>query len=120
MSVEYREHPQERYVETVIHGGISKADIDRIMPQMRAFLAAHGSIGVLQIVRGLGIVNMPAALPHLGTAMAALPKIRRAALVTSLPWLAGLTRASAAVSPIPTRVFGLTDEAAARAWLTET
>ncbi len=62
-------------------------------------------------------MNVPAALPHLGTGLQALGKVKRVALVTDMAALAAATRAGAALSPIETRVFGRAEEAAAREWL---
>ncbi len=117
MSVTYIEHAATRCAEVVIDGRIGKADIDRILPQMQAFMDAFGPITVLQLIRGLGFVNLPAALPYAGVGIGSLTKVKRVALVTDVGWLTGVARASALMSPIETQVFPLLREAEARAWL---
>jgi len=117
MSIGYIEHPQDGYVEVEINGRVGHDDIDRVMPQLRAFLAAQGTISVLQVVRSLGFVNLPAALPHMGFGIAALSKVKRVALVTDLIWLTQMTRTARYLSPVEIRIFSLSEQGAAREWV---
>lgn len=118
MGVQYLEHARDRYVELTIDGAVSKADIDRVMPRIRSFIDRHDRIAVLETVRRLGLVNLPAAMPYAAFGLASVPRIERVALVTGVQWLAAASRAAAFVSPVPLKVFGPDEEATARDWLT--
>ena len=120
MGISYTEHPQDRMVEVQVDGGIGAADINRVMPRLRAFMDEHEPITVLEVVRRLGLVNVPAALPHALFGMTAVARVRRVALATDLGWLAGVTRMAALASPVEIRVFPLSEVSAARDWLLET
>ncbi|MDF0595583.1 STAS/SEC14 domain-containing protein [Psychromarinibacter halotolerans] len=119
MSVGFTEHPKAGYVEIVVDGTVGKADFDAIMPRLEAFIAAQGEISVLKVVRGIGFVNLPAALGNAWSGLQTMSRLRRAALVTDLPWLVPFAGAAAMLSPVETRVFGLAELEEARAWVSE-
>ncbi|WP_425051306.1 STAS/SEC14 domain-containing protein [Psychromarinibacter sp. S121] len=117
MSVTCVEHPDAGYFEIVVDGTVGKADFDEVMPRLEAFIAEQGEISVMKVVRGIGFVNLPAAVGHAWTGLQTMSKLRRAALVTDLPWLAPFAGAASVISPIETRVFGLAEVADAREWV---
>ena len=117
MSVAYTEHPEEGYVEVVIDGNVSSRDMAEIVARMEAFATAAGQVSVLQTIRRLGFVNPLAALPHAPASLRMLGRVRRVAVVTDNAAIGPLTRLSGVFSPVETRQFRATEDAAARAWL---
>jgi|OM-RGC.v1.027305759 Protein of unknown function (DUF3478). len=120
MSVAYTEHPEEGYIEVLIDGGVSSEEMAEIMPRIETFAAAAEDVSILKTIRRMGFVNPLAALPYSLTGLRMLPRVRRVAIVTDLTALGPLTRMSGIFTPIETRQFRLSEDAAARAWLTRT
>ncbi|WP_417524383.1 STAS/SEC14 domain-containing protein [Marinovum sp.] len=119
MSITYIEIPDRKRVEFAVGGHISKADYQRIVTPMEAFIETHGTVQMIEVVDSFSGFDPAILLPGISLDIKAIPHISHIAVVTDIGWISPIARAVGALLPTRLRVFprdGLED---ARAWLDE-
>lgn len=100
-----------------VDGAITRIEFDAGVKAMEDQIAKHGSLRVLAVIRDFGGMELSAWWKDLRWGVTHWSKVKRAALVTDIGWIATTTRASSAVLPVETRVFALAEIDQARAWV---
>ena len=116
MSVSYTEYPDEAVFEIEVAGRVTQADMDAILPKLEAFIAQHGKVSMIEVLRSFKGFDLSTIWDGIKFDVAHLRDIDRVSVVTDIGWIGGMTKALAAVMPLQIRVFGLEDLADARAW----
>lgn len=117
MSVDYIEHPDDRTIEIVVDGKVTEAVFDAIAPQMEAFIAAHGRVKLLEIIRELDGFELSMLGKGIKFDIQHLKSFSHCAVVSDKGWIGPLARAMSPFFDIEIRTFPPDEEAAARAWL---
>ncbi|MDD9744578.1 MAG: STAS/SEC14 domain-containing protein [Marinovum algicola] len=117
MAITYTEFPEKKRVEFTVSGQITKADYDSIAGPMEAFIDAHGTVQMIEVVDHFSGFDPGLLLPGLRFDIKALPHISHIAVVTDIGWLSPIARSVGALLPTRMRVFPRDGLDAARAWL---
>ena len=117
MTCVYKDDPAARMVEITVDGRVTEADFDEIAARLASFIADHGPIRILEIVKsfdGFDLATIPKGVMF---DIRHLKDFTHCAVVTDNGWIGPFTRAMSPFFSIDIRVFPLAEEAAARAWL---
>ena len=87
MAITYTEFPEKKRVEFTVSGQITKADYDSIAGPMEAFIDAHGTVQMIEVVDHFSGFAPGLLLPGLRFDIKALPHISHIAVVTDIGWL---------------------------------
>ena len=87
MAITYTEFPEKKRVEFTVSGQITKADYDSIAGPMEAFIDAHGTVQMIEVVDHFSGFDPGLLLPGLRFDIKALPHISHIAVVTDIGWL---------------------------------
>jgi hypothetical protein len=117
MTVDYSEDAGARSIELRVSGRVTQEDWDSVQPRFEAFMTAHGTIRLLEIVESLEGIDPKLIWEGVRFDMKAIPRISRCAVVTDIGWMNPLVRTAGAMMPMRLRTFPLAELAAARAWL---
>ncbi len=117
MSVRYSEDPDTKSIEITVDGRVTRADWESIVPRFEAFMNAHETIRLIEVVEELDGFDASMVWEGIKFDFKAIPHISHCAVVTDIAWMSPLTRAVGAVMPMKMRVFPLADVQKARDWL---
>ncbi len=118
MSVRYSEDPDAKAIEITVNGRVTRADWEEVAPRFEAFMNAHGTIRLIEVVEELDGFDTGMIWDGIKFDFKAVPHISHCAVVTDIAWMSPLTRAVGAVMPMKMRVFPLAEVQEAREWLT--
>ena len=116
MSCIYSEHETAPVAEIRVVGGITQNDMDNILPKLEALIQRHGRIRLVEIVDSFESIDPSTILDGLKFDLEHLRDVTHAAVVSDIPWIGFMTRASAMVMPVAVRTFPLDQVDQARAW----
>ena len=119
MPVTYSEDPATRSIELGVSGRVTQEDWDRVVPRFEAFMEAHGTIRLIEIVESLEGFDRGLIWQGIRFDMKAIPRISHCAVVTDFGWMSPIVKAAGAVMPMQLRTFPLAEVEAARVWLRE-
>jgi len=114
--LQYKSNDENNIVEIVVEGKITEADFDRIIPQIKADLARHGKLKVLEEIRSFEGADPMAIWRDLQNARLA-KDFTHGAIIADAKWIRTLTEAIGAVIPMEIKAFERSQLAAAREWL---
>ncbi|NEP18866.1 MAG: STAS/SEC14 domain-containing protein [Leptolyngbya sp. SIO4C1] len=103
-------------VEIVVEGKITAADFDRIIPRIKADLAKHGKLKVLEEIRSFEGADPMALWKDLQQAYL-IRDITHVALVADAQWMRTLAEAVGTIFPAEIKAFERSQLAEARIWL---
>lgn len=114
--MEYRSSPENNIVEVIVEGKITAADFDRIVPLMKADLAKHGKVKVLEEIRRFEGMDPMALWQDLQQAYM-VKDITHVAMVADVQWMRTVAEAVSAIFPAEIKAFERSQIEAARTWL---
>ncbi len=114
--MKYRSSSESNVVEIIIEGKITAADFDRIVPQVKADLAKHGKVKVLEEIRSFEGMDPMALWKDLQQAYM-VKDITHVALVADAQWMRTIAEAVSAVFPAEIKAFERSQIDTARTWL---
>lgn len=114
--MKYRSSSESNIVEIIIEGKITAADVDRIVPLIKADLAKHGKIKVLEEIRSFEGMDPMALWKDLQQAYM-VTDITHVALVADAQWMRTIAEAVSAIFPAKIKAFERSQIEAARVWL---
>lgn len=114
--MKYRSSGESNVVEIIIEGKITAADIDRIVPQVKADLAKHGKVKVLEEIRSFEGMDPMALWKDLQQAYM-VKDITHVALVADAQWMRTIAEAVSAIFPAEIKAFERSQIEGARTWL---
>ncbi len=112
----YRSSSESNVVEIIIEGTITAADFDRIVPQVKADLAKHGKVKVLEEIRSFEGMDPMALWKDLQQAYM-VKDITHVALVADAQWMRTVAEAVSAIFPAEIKAFERSQIDLARVWL---
>jgi|GEM_PF-146431 len=115
-AMKYRSSGESNIVEIMIEGKITAADFDRIVPLIKADLAKHGKIKVLEEIRSFEGMDPMALWKDLQQAYL-VKDITHVALVADAQWMRTMAEAVSAIFPAEIKAFERSQMAAAQVWL---
>lgn len=86
---------------------------------MEAEIARRGTLRALAVIRSFTGMELAAWWKDVTWGVTHMNKVRRVAVVTDSGWIETATRAGSVVLPAESKVFPLSELAAARAWVRE-
>lgn len=119
MPVDYEDFPDTKTIELNVSGRVTQADWDTVAPRFEAFMTAHGTIRLIEVIESLDGFDPGLIWQGIKFDMKAIPRISHCAVVTDIGWMSPIVRAAGAVMPMRLRTFPLSEAGAARAWLRE-
>ncbi len=114
--MEYRSSGDTNVVEVIVEGKITAADFDRIVPLMKADLAKHGKVKVLEEIRRFEGMDPMALWKDLQQAYM-VKDITHVAMVADVQWMRTVAEAVSAIFPAEIKAFDRSQIEAARTWL---
>lgn len=116
MSLSYHEDPSSRTVECRIDGRLTKADYDRVITPMQAFIDRHGQVRVIEVVESFAGFDPAVLIPGIKFDLRNLSHISRVAIVSDIGWFSPLVRAASALTAVEMRMFRMDQLEEARDW----
>ena len=116
MSCTYQEHDTLPVAEIRVTGRVTDHDMDDIIPKLEALINKHGTIRIIEVIERFDGFDPTTILDGLKFDMKHLTDVTHAAVVSDIPWIGFMTRASAMVMPVAVRTFPLDQVDQARAW----
>ncbi|MEM9092413.1 MAG: STAS/SEC14 domain-containing protein, partial [Cyanobacteria bacterium P01_F01_bin.53] len=113
---EYTNNDTNNIVEIVVEGTITEADIDRVLPLVKADLAKHGKIKVLEEIRSFEGMDPMALWKDIQQAYL-IKDITHVAVVADAQWVRTVAEAVSAVFPAEIKAFERSRIEDARLWL---
>lgn len=117
MSCVYTEHPTEPVIEIQVYSRVTQNDMDKILPQVEAFIAKHGTIRMVEVIEKFDGFDPGSLMDGLRFDMAHLKDVSHVAVVSDRGWIGMMTAAAAAVLPVTIRIFSMEELDAARDWV---
>ncbi len=118
MPVSYAEDAETRTVLLTVDGRVTQDDWDRIVPRFEAFMNAHGTIRLVEIIESLKGFDPVLLWDGVRFDMKAIPHISHCAIATDIGWMSPIVKAAGKVMSMQMRVFPLAESDAAREWAT--
>ena len=120
MALKYTEFPSDRLIEVIVDGKVTEDDLNRIMPQVEAFIAdGDGPIRMVEVIRSFSGLEASALWSGLKFDLHNIKHIARCAVVSDLGWIGPITTMASAVMPTTLRTFKLEQADEARVWALE-
>ena len=116
MSCIYTEHETAPVAEIRIVGQVTQNDMDNVLPKLEALIEKHGEIRIVEIVESFDGFDPTTILDGIKFDIQHLRDVTHAAVVSDIPWIGFLSRASGMVMPVTIRAFSMRELDAARAW----
>ena len=116
MACIYSEHETAPVAEIRVVGRVTQNDMDRILPQVEAFIGKHGSIRIVEVIEKFEGFDPTTVLDGLKFDYNHLSDVTHAAVVSDIAWIGLMTRASSIVMPVAIRSFSMDQLDEARAW----
>ena len=116
MACIYSEHETAPVAEIRVVGRVTQNDMDRILPQVEAFIGKHGSIRIVEVIEKFEGFDPTTVLDGLKFDYNHLSDVTHAAVVSDIAWIGLMTRASSMVMPVAIRSFSMDQLDEARAW----
>ena len=110
-------HPETRRADVVVDGEVTKADYERVEPELDAFIAEHSPVRLLVEIRSLEDVGLQAIGEDLGLTTRHLNDFDRIAFVSRSDWQRSLMAMIGPIAPADVRGYGPAERAVAEAWL---
>ncbi|MBI6629652.1 SpoIIAA family protein [Pontibaca salina] len=117
MPLTYREDDTHKLVELEVHGKITKADYDEVIPKVQAFIDQHGTIRLLEVVEDFSGFEISVLWPGIKFDIQNLKHISHVAVVSDTGWIGALAKAAGSFMSTKLRTFDLSELAEARAWI---
>lgn len=117
MPITYTEHPDTKTVEFTVEGHMSRADYDKVVTPMQAFIDTHGTIKMIEVVKSFTGFDPTVLLPGVAFDIRNIRHISHVAIVSDISWFSPFIQAASAVTPIQMRSFAMKDIDKARAWV---
>jgi hypothetical protein len=117
MSVTYTEFPERKRVELTVSGHLSKADYDEVIAPLQAFIDAHGTIQIVEVVESFEGFDPSVLLPGFKFDIENIQHVSHAAIVSDIGWISPIAQAASRLLPTQIRTFALDERDAAHDWL---
>lgn len=117
MGVIYKEHPEEKMVEIEVDGKVTSEDFDSIAPSVESFIAQHGKIKLLEIIRDFSGFELSVLAKGIKFDVKHMKDFSHCAVVSESGWVGPFTRMAAPFFDIEIKNFSIDQEPAAREWL---
>lgn len=112
----YMEYPSEKRIELTIDEKVDRAFFDEIIPQVEAFMAAHGKIRMVEVIKDFKGFEASVLWDGIKFDKENLKHVSHVALVSDVGWISPLSKAVGALVSSDVRCFDLDELEAARAW----
>jgi SpoIIAA-like len=109
--------PDSNIVEFTIDGGVSRAEFDNLIAEINSKIEEHGSVDVLEEIRGIGKIAPSVIWADLRWAAGHWKNIGRAAVVCDQDWIENVVEIMQPLVSADVRHFDLDEKNEARAWL---
>ncbi len=119
MSCIYSEHETAPVAEIRIVGRVTQNDMDNVLPKLEALIKKHGRIRLVEIVDSFESFDPTTILDGIKFDYQHLRDVTHAAVVSDIPWIGFMSRASSMVMPVAIRTFPMSQLDQARAWALE-
>lgn len=117
MACIYTEHETLPVVEIRVVGRVTENDMDKILPQLEAFIARHGTVRLIEVIERFDGFDPTTILDGIKFDIKHLKDISHAAIVSDIPWVGFMTSSVAMVMPLTIRVFPEEKLDEAMAWI---
>ena len=114
--IEYKNNSSNNIVELAVEGKLTEADFDGVIAQLKADIAKHGKLRLLEELRSFEGMD-PIALWKDLKQVRLVDNISRVALVADQKWMRTLAEAAGSVVSAEVKSFERSQITEARAWL---
>ena len=116
MACIYSEHDSAPVAEIRVVGRVTQNDMDKVLPQIEAFIRKHGQIRIVEVIEKFEGFDPTTVLDGLKFDYNHLSDVTHAAVVSDIAWIGVMTRASSMMMPVAIRTFSMDQLDEARAW----
>jgi hypothetical protein len=117
MTVTYIEDADAKTVELTVSGRITREDFDAVIAPMQAFIDAHGSIRLVEVVESMGGFDPSVIWEGIQFDIRNIRHISHVAIVSDIGWISPLSKAAGALMSTKLRTFAMAELGEARAWV---
>lgn len=117
MNIEYTEQPSDDLIELTVHGRITQADLEALVPKIDAFTETRDQIRLLEIVNEFDGIEPAALLDGIRLDLKYIKRFSHCAVVSDKGWMGPLARLASALTSIEVRHFDGNEVETARQWL---
>jgi len=109
--------PGTDIIELTIDGAFTRADFDRVVEQTEELIREHGTLRVVEIIRGIGTIEPSALWADLKWEPRHIRCFSRVAVVADKRWVSWMVGALGVFLPMKLRCFHHDELDEARAWI---
>ena len=100
-----------------VAGHVTHAEFDALVPEFEAFIAALGTIRLIEVIHGFEGVDSQLFRQGLKLDLRVIPHISHCAVVSDIGWMTPLAKAAGAMISTKLRTFPISELAEAQAWI---
>ncbi|TFH08974.1 MAG: STAS/SEC14 domain-containing protein [Nitrosomonadales bacterium] len=117
MTTMYKEIPEQKTVEFIIYGKVTKEDFDQISEKLHKFIEAHGTIKLIEVIQSFEGFDPSVIWDGIKFDIQHLRFISHCAVVSDNGWISPISKAAGAFISTKLRTFSLVQLDEARQWL---
>jgi hypothetical protein len=110
MTTEYKEYPDQKMVEVLVDGKVTKAEFDSISSQMESFIQQHGAVKIIEIVKDFSGFELSMLGEAIKFDMKHLKDFSHCAVVTDQGWIGPFARLLSPFFNIQLRMFKMDEQ----------
>lgn len=115
--IEYRNNPENNIVELTIEGKVTAADFEQTVAQLKADIAKHGKLRLLEEIRSFEGMDPIALWKDAQFGLSHIGDFTHAAVVADAEWMRTISAAADHVLSAQVQAFERSQIEAARTWL---
>ena len=117
MTMTYKEIPEQKTVEFIVDGKVTKEDFDQISGKLHKFIEAHGTIKLIEVIQAFKGFDPSVIWDGIKFDIQHLRFISHCAVVSDIGWISPISKAAGAFMSTKLRTFSLGQLDEARQWL---
>ena len=117
MVITYSENDETKTVEFTVAGRITRADYEKVIEPMQAFIDKHGTVKLIEIVKSFDGFESSVLWPGIKFDFQNIRHISHVAIVSDIGWISPLSKAAGALMSTKLRTFEMDDLDQAREWI---
>ncbi|SLN69018.1 hypothetical protein PEL8287_03845 [Roseovarius litorisediminis] len=117
MAITYSENDETKTVEFTVSGRVTRADYDKVVAPMQAFIDRHGKVKMIEIIESFDGFEPSVLWPGIKFDFQNIRHISHVAVVSDIGWISPVSKAAGAFLSTKLRTFEMSEVDQARAWV---
>ncbi|MCC6599019.1 MAG: STAS/SEC14 domain-containing protein [Alphaproteobacteria bacterium] len=117
MTTTYKEIPEEKTIELIVEGMVTKEDFERISGKIEIFIATHGRIKILEDIRKFTGFDPSILWEGMKFDIKHMKNFSHCAVISDMGWVGPFAKMAGAFISCEVRTFAQDEIEQARQWL---